>query len=565
MSGDNTTPTQSESLGPRSTSQFALEEIVRPLAIAGMMTCIASAVAYFVTNILGVWPGNFFIILVFIISLESIHSQRLLNRREATRNDVIRFRFVEWVVILLVIRFGVYLRYGGQQLLRDMALWGTDINAFFSADFMMNSLLVLIFWALALSLSKTVQELESTPFEKPPVVTDPDFYLRTTIPQHGRVDRRSLTNRIALVFFIGGVVMLILAGLAQMDIRNLVVTTNPTTGVVLNIMLYYLIGLLLLSQVQYTTLKANWEVQGIAVGHSLGRRWLLFLVLFLLLVGIISALLPVSYSVGVVAIISTVVRWIAYAVLQLVYFIIVAVTYLFMAIGSLFSQKPIESAVLPTPNPTPEPPPNIVAGLPPATWWQVARSFLFWGVLIGVSAYAILRFLNDRWGLLSHLKDLRLIKWLRSLFGGLGKRTAQLWHTIISTMQRQIAARQNAARRKSRMRAASWRKMSARERVRFLYLALLQSAADQGLDRPVSATPLEYASDLNTQIPEESTDTQQLTLSFDEARYSEHAIDDSIVEETQQHWRNVKRALNERKRQQARKAQSRKVDQSGQG
>lgn len=354
--------------------------------------------------------------------------------------------------------------------------------------------------------------------------------------------------------------MLILAGLAQMDIRNLVVTTSPTTGVILNIMLYYLIGLLLLSQAQYTTLKANWEVQGISVGQALGRRWLLFLVLFLLLVGIISAILPVNYSVGVVAAISTVVRWIAYALLQLVYIIIVAVTYLFTFIGSLFSRKPIEAVVVPTPNPTPAPPPSVVPGLPPATWWQVGRSLLFWGVLLAVSGYAIFRFLNDRWGLFGYLKDLRLFKWLRSLFGGLGNRTAKLWRTLKSTLQRQIAARQNAARRRFRMRAASWRQMSARERVRFLYLALLQSAADQGLDRPVSATPLEYASDLASHIPEESTDTQQLTLSFDEARYSEHAIGDAVVDDTQQHWRKVKRALNERKRQLARNTKPRKAD-----
>lgn len=560
MSGDNTTPTKGGPLAARTASQFALEEIIRPLAIAGMMTCIAYAVAYFIMNILGVWPGTFFIILVFIISLESIYSQRLLNRRDVSQRDAIRFRFVEWVVILLVIRFGVYLQYGGQQLLRDMATWGADINAFFSADFMMNSLLVLIFWALALYLSKTVQELESTPFEKPPVVTDPDFYLRTTIPHHGRVDRRSLIGRIATVIFIGGAVMLILAGLAQMDIRNLLVTASPTTGVILNIMLYYLIGLLLLSQARYTTLKANWEVDGISVGQALGRRWLLFLVLFLLLVGIISAILPVNYSVGVVAVISTIVRWIAYAVLQLIYIIIVAVTYLLTFIGSLFSGKPIAAAVVPTPIPTPAPPPTVAPGLPPATWWEVARSLLFWGVLLAVSGYAIFRFLNDRWGLFGHLKDLRLFRWLRSLFAGLGNRTAKLWHTLKSTLQRQIAVRQNAVRRRFRMRAASWRQMSARERVRFLYLALLQSAAEQGLDRPDSATPLEYASDLASHIPEESTGTQQLTVSFDEARYSEHAIDDKVVEDTQQHWRKIKRALNERKRQSARKVQTHKVD-----
>jgi len=532
----------------RSTSQFAMEEIIRPLAIAAMMTCIARSIDTFVRTMAPNWPGMFFVILVFIISLESIHAQRLLNRREVGQRDTFRFRFVEWVVILLAIRFGIYIKYGGQRLLEDMSRWGSDLSTFLSADFMMLSLLMLVFWAVAAYLSRAVQELESSPFEKPPVVTDPDFYLRITVPQHGQVDRSSRIQGITTTFFLGGAVIIALTGLAQMDIRNMKFVAKPTTPVVLNIMLYYAIGLLLISQVHYTTLKANWENQGIAVTPQLGKRWLFYVLAFLVLVTLISALLPVNYSVGILNVVSLVVQWIAYAILRAVYFIIAAVTYLFMFIGSLFKNQPVQSMVTPTPIPTPEPPQLVGGTSGAATWLQVARSLLFWGVLLGVAGYAILRFLNDRWDIFRRLKNIRIFQWLVALFGSIGKGTASLWRSLKSTVQRQVVALRQSVRVSPRRRGMSWKKMSTRERVRFLYLALLEYAAEQGISRPHSATPLEYESNLDASVPESSQATHQLTDSFLVARYSEHLVDDELVAAAQQSWRSARKALNERKR-----------------
>ncbi|MCE5259860.1 MAG: DUF4129 domain-containing protein [Chloroflexi bacterium] len=547
MSGGNSTR-EALAGSARPASQFAMEEIIRPLAIAGMMTCIAKSVAMFVSIMSPNWPADFIVILVFLVSLESIHAQRLLNRREAGQRDVFRFRFVEWVVILLVIRFGMYFTYGSQRLLQDMSDWGTDVATFFSAEFIMEALLIFVFWAVAAYLSKAIQELESSPFEKPPVVTDPDFYLRVTIPQHGQVDRRSRIHGITTTYFIGGALMIALAGLTQMDIRNMALVGKPATPAILNIMLYYAIGLLLISQVQYTTLKATWENQGISVAPALGQRWTIYVLLFLGLVGVISALLPVSYSVGVISVISTVVRWIAYVVLNLVYFIIAAVTYIVMFLGSLFKNQPMEASVTPVPVATPIPPDVVGGAAGTASWLQVARSMIFWGVLLAVATYAILRFLNDRWDLFRRLKDLRILKWLADLFRGLGKGSARLWRTLKSGLQRQVVALRQARRTRPRTRRVNWNRMTTRERVRFLYLALLEYAEDQGLTRPHSATPLEYEQSLAASLPESGQAAHQLTDSFMVARYSEHIVDDELVAVAQQNWRSARRALNERKR-----------------
>jgi len=199
MSGNNASISE-RFLQGRSTSQFALEEIVRPVAIATMMACIAASIGNFIITITPGWPVRFFVITTFLVSLESIHAQRLLTKRDIIQRDQVRFRFVEWVVILLVIRFGVYFSYGVEQLLRDMSSWSTDPASFFSAGFLMTALVMLVFWAVSLFMARAVQSLESTPFEKPPVVTDPDFYLRITIPQHGQVTDGHI-SRISLPSF----------------------------------------------------------------------------------------------------------------------------------------------------------------------------------------------------------------------------------------------------------------------------------------------------------------------------------------------------------------------------
>ena len=173
---------------------------------------------------------------------------------------------------------------------------------------------------------------------------------------------------------------------------------------------------------------------------------------------------------------------------------------------------------------------------------------IFWGVLLAVATYAILRFLNDRWDLFKHLKELRILKWLAALFGGLGRGSAQLWRALKNSLQRQVAALRQTSQTRPRMRSANWKKMSTRERVRFLYLALLEYAADQGLTRPYSATPLEYEQNLTVNLPEGGQATHQLTDSFIVARYSEHVVDDELVAVAQQNWRNARQALNERKR-----------------
>jgi len=525
-----------------------IEELVQSLAIAGMVTCISLAVGFFIDSIMSGWPVRFMSIFVFFIALESIYAERLLQLREVGQRDATRFRIVEWIVILLALRFGIYFSLGWERLLTDAAMWNKDAASFFSPGFQMSALFTLVYWWLARYMSKSIQELKSDRAELPVRVTDPDFYLRSTLPRKGRVDRLSRIQGFTTVFFLGGVLMIALAGLSQMDVRYLEFKSLPSPKVGVNILVYFLLGLLLVSQIHYTTLKALWTIQGIPITSRLGRRWVASLIAFLVIAGILARLMPVDYSVGIISIISTVVRWVAYAVLYAIYLIIAGVTYLFMWVVSFFKSTPTQTMIPPTPMPTPEPPPLTADPTQTASWVQIAKSLFFWVLLVGVGGYALLHFLNDRMDLFRRLRALRLFRWLASFLSGLGRRTADLWRVLQRTVRKQADALASAVKPKPRMRAAKWKEMSERERLRFLYLALLESAREQGIARPDAATPFEFEPELAAALTDAAGPAANLTRGFVLARYTEHPVDSSLVEAARMDWSAAKRALNARKR-----------------
>ena len=566
MSGDNQvrsgTPTPHEGTAPHSAEstdvaegapgqrqviQVTLEEVVRPLAIAGMLTCIAISLSQLVAAYAPEWPGSFFVLLTFAVCLESISAQRLLTRRRLRGQDRFRFRFVEVVVILLLMRFGVYLHYGPARLTADMSSWSTDLGTFFDLGFLANSFLIAIFWFVASHLSQAMQMLEAAPIEKMPAVTDPNFYLRSTMPHHGRTDRQAQLGRIVGIFFGGGVILLLLTALSRVDVQDLVVLQHSrSSGIILNALAYFVIGLLLISQAQYTILKANWELQDIPLLGSLGRRWLLMVLGFLLLLGAVSALLPVGYSVGIIEAISSAVHWLIYFILQVVFLVLFVVSLIFGLLMRLFSGGAQNSPPPTLEQPPPPVPPQALAQ-GPAAWWLVARSLIFWAILTGVIGYSLYHFAIDRWGLFRGFAAGRFFAWVGRGWRQMLRNTRR----AAARLRQQIAAR--LAARQARMERSVWRylalgRLSPRERVRYFYLSTLRRSAQQGYGRPPGITPLQYEGTLARQMPEVGEQVHELTQAFVEARYSEHSISAGDASAVQRIFRAVRRALTARRR-----------------
>lgn len=524
-------------------AQTAIEEGIRPLAIAAMLTCIAVSISSLVQEMSATWPSLALAVITFLVSLEGIHARRRLSRLRLTTEDKLRFHFVEIVMLFLLVRFGLYLSYGTERLVADLASWTTNIGSFFDVTFLVVSLFALGFWVLAGTLSQTIQEMEASPIERASSALDPGSYLRDTMPGRGRTDRQSLLNRIVGIFFWGGVILLILAGLGRVDVRQLAVMGHDRTpGVIINALVYFLLGFLIISEAQYTILKANWELQDIPLLGRLGRRWLYLVMGFLVLVGIVAALLPTGYSVGILDALFGVVRWVIWAVVQGTFFIMFLVSWLLGSLMQLLMGQPMSAGPLAsTPRIVPPPEPVAPEGEGWA-WWPLVRSLIFWIVLTGVMGYSLFHFIGDRWGVFRRLSGIRLLVWLRRVLGGMWRGAGRVVTRVQTEVIQRLAARR-MGRAARAWRYFSLRGMTPRDRVRYYYLSMLHRSAREGFGRPPAVTPLEYQAVLAEHLPEVTDEVHRLSQAFVEARYSEHGITRDDAEAAKGGWQRLRRAL----------------------
>ncbi|MHB1294749.1 MAG: DUF4129 domain-containing protein [Anaerolineae bacterium] len=528
-----------------------IEEVVQPLAVAVMLTCIAVALSQLIVVIVPTWPGYFFAVVTFLVAVESMGSLRQLDRREFAGRDRLRFHFVEWVVILLVIRFGVYLSYGMARLMSDMQLWSSNAGAFVDAGFAVQSILMLVVWLVARSVARALAELRATPLEHVPSVTDPNYYLRSTMPSHGQVDRQERVRGILNFVFWGGALLLILSAMARVDVRQLVTLSHPrSSGIIVNALVFFITGLLLISQIQYATLKAGWELQEVPIAQQLGRRWVMLVLGLLVTVAIVATLLPVSYSVGILGTLSMVIQWVIYLLLRILFGIYFVLSFLFGLILSLFRGTSLP-ATTPPPQAPMAPQAPVADSGDPAAWWQLLRSLIFWLVLLGVAGYSIYHFMGDRWGLFRNLSARRMVQWFARMLRRARRRVRRTVQEVREALARRRAERPAPVHRR---RYRSLRGMSPRQRVRFFYLAVLERGAEVGLARPPAMTPLEYEQTLTERMPEVSEEFRGLSAAFVEARYTAHEVDAGVAGAVQNAWRQIQRALRLRKRAQAQQA-----------
>jgi hypothetical protein len=538
-----------QSAPTRSPGQIALQEIIRPVAIAVMLTCLAVALSVLLGRIVPDWPGQLFAILAFFASLESIQAYRILARRDVGSRDRLRFRFVEWVTLLLIIRFGAYFHYGWDRLLEDAATWTVHAIEFFNYGFAMSAVLVFAFWYMALILARAVWELEVTPIEHMPTVTDPGYYLRATMPHHGQTDRRARMFLIISTYLLGGTLLLMFTGMAQLDLRSLEALPNARLGALgANALVYFAVGLLLISQARYTVLRAQWELQGIAIRGRIGQRWMALAIGFLAVTALGAVLLPAGYSVPVFEAVSIAARWLAWIVIQALlltlFFAAVAVRFVL----ELLTGQPQPQTPMPTPRPTPVPPTG-VQGRGPSLAWQLLRSLLFWWALLGIAAYSVVHFFGDRIHLLRWLKRTKVWAWLRGLWQALQRTMRAAWSGSAQAV-RSLAARARAHRAQRTLARSrtlvSLRRLSPRERARFYYLATLRRAERAGLRRLPHLTPNEYQTVLAQSLPDASRDAEGLTGIFDEARYSAHPIGKDVATRARRFRRQLVRSLQRR-------------------
>jgi len=542
--------------------QFAAEREVAPLSRAeGFLqpALLIATILFFLTGLIGLglallptWDTSLLLPLAAVTALASyLYSRRLSSGTILPK---------EWLVLLLPIillaRLSPYVNLDFPRLAGDVGRWWDAPSSFFDGAFVASSLLLVLVWVVSFVSTQDLNRLRLQRGELPPPTDSPAYYLWLT-GEGRQVDHTTPLKRLAERFLVGGVILLFCSALAAIGVRQLlsaqallelVTFRRPTlTAVYLNVLLYFLCGLLFLSHGQFTRLRTLWQVEETEVSPLVGRRWAPVVGVFLLLVLFLALLLPTAYSLSLADVVLTllgILMFIASFFLQL-FFMLLAL--LLSPLFSLFRQTPQ------TPPPVTQPRPllpSAQAWTMPA-WLEVVKSLFFWVFILGIIGYSVYTLLAYRQGQLgpwaagSFFARLRAwIQALLSLWRYLGGATRRAVRAATSAVATRLGLRPGAMG--PRPRWLSLRRLRPRELILYFYLSTLERAGRLGYRRAPGQTPQEYSQALQARLPEVHDDLWPLTAAFLEARYSRHDIGPQHTSPARQHWQRLKAALQRR-------------------
>ena len=132
-----------------------VENLFRPTVIAGMMASVVISAVALVRRADPGWGGTYLVCFAFLVVWEVIQSERVLKHSDPARYNRGKFRFTEWVLVMILLKFAAYAESGLGQLLMDVPRWFHNLATFFDGEFILSSVLLLFLWQLSIFIAQT--------------------------------------------------------------------------------------------------------------------------------------------------------------------------------------------------------------------------------------------------------------------------------------------------------------------------------------------------------------------------------------------------------------------------
>jgi hypothetical protein len=507
-----------------------VENLFRPLVIGAMVGCVTLSLVELARLLFPAWNGTYLLVGCVLAALEANYSYRLTRARWIwDTTDVLRFRAVELAMFFILLKIGGYIGDSWAAVRADIQTWPQNPLAIIDPETAVAFVLAFLCWWAS---TQTVRDLER-------LYEPPERSLLYVAPAE------SLTSR----FFLGGAVLLIASGITRLGIAALLSLSRPSVpGLVLNVLVYFLLGLVMLGQVHFTWLRKQWQAQEIKVTDELASRWVRYSLAFIGLAALLAFLLPTGYTVGLLDAVAIIIQFLGYIVTLLFTLLTLPFAWLFSLLSNLFgAERPLPRAKLRPPQISQREP--VVPGGGAPDWFEILRSVLFWAIALGMLFYVIRGYLRDRPELLQALLSQRPIRALRDLLVALWRRLVGWAEAASQRIPRRLSLRR-ARPRSSRQPFRFFRLggLSPRERILYYYLSIVERARRQGYPRRSSETPYEYDATLGPKLPEARQELASLTQAFVEARYSHQTFDREQDRRVHAIWKRVRAALQALKR-----------------
>lgn len=453
----------------------------------------------------------------------------------------------QWIAIVVVLRLLLSYAGGSDAFLEDMSRVARgDLLGLLTVEYVFSLLFALLVWFLTGYFLRLLDEIgldETLALsDAPPIVP------RDTVPA-----RQRLIN----AFFNLGIALVVLTGLARINLRNMASTISSLRDIEINrfsggeagTLLYFAFGLALLSLGRLLSLQTHWKKERIPVSsHHLTRQWGVYSVLFLLLLAVIVSLLPAGDSLGLFSLLGM--------LLSFLFSVLFFIGQLLLVLLSMIVSLPFmllrgeSGPVTREPPPLPVLPPP-VPGTPaaPNEAWMLIRSILLWGGLAVIVVFAFVQFVRQHGGLRAALRQSRVTNWLilawQWLYRSAGKTGATLSRAVSGAWQG-LVSRLEGRRALPGVSFMNPRALDPRRRIYFFYLSMIRRSGEQGLARRASQTPSEYAAELEKALPSAAEDIDSITGAFVQARYSRQEVNPQRADLVKATWGRIRRALQNR-------------------
>ncbi|TFG66545.1 MAG: DUF4129 domain-containing protein, partial [Anaerolineales bacterium] len=494
-----------------------VENFLQPAVIGVMVACLSQSIAELMRQISPGWHHQFFLIAPILAALAGYATYRTIQKRLISGTESLRYQIFELVLIFVLCKITTHLTDTLPELTVKARGWFTDPVTFMDGETLLMFVLCATAWLAAAATGKDLF-----------TISDPTLYIGEKNPMH----------RISTRYFIGGIILLITTAFSQVDLVDVLQLERPRVpGLLLGVLIYFMLGLFMLGQLNYRRHAGYWIRQKVHISAGFSTIGLRYSLLFLAGITLIALILPTGYSISLLDLVRTIINYVFF----LMNLIFIIISYPFLLLLSLLSRNSdVEMPVMETPAPIQ--PPEVSAPGSPNPWLEILRSLLFWLIALGALGYILRGYLRDHPEIFASFRKLTPVKWLFSLLRALKSFFRRMKATVEAAMPGIV----NRLRRRPGSRSLSSRRRKGhgyRERIFDHYLDTLDVAQAEGLARKSAQTPYEYKGVLEPKLNETSPEMTRLTATFVEARYSQHPFGVESADQAGADARTVQDAL----------------------
>jgi hypothetical protein len=501
------------------------------LMVAAMMACLMIAVVQLLWRINSGWQVTYLPWLAFLLTLEAIYTIHLSRRLSYSSEDWFKMRLAELVVILVILKFLLYIIYSPVSLWFDLQAWKNYLIDFFGGTYLMAIGFTLFLWLTASQFGVDLYEIGRDDYARGQEMA---YYYS----EDRALARRRLVDRILVL----GTIMIAIAAVANLNSKFIWGNRALISGTYLNLVLYFVLAFALFSLTQFALLGASWRQEGTPIQHNIASRWVITSLVFLLLLAGLVWFLPTRYSLSLLGALSLMITYLMYFVLFLVNLFGFLFASLLRLLGQTEQQDLPQGDELRAPNLNLPP----VVQEQPSPGFEFIKSLLFWAVLLVVIGFALHQYLQQNQELSQALRRFPLLTWLVNLFGLVGRWLNLGWRSVksgVGSVRNRIRPVRAAGGAPENWGFIRLRNLSPRQQVLFYFQALLRKAEQRGIRRRQADTPYEYAQGLEKSMPELQTSLQPFTETFVEARYSLHPVTSEQASQAHQWWQKLRKVI----------------------